>query len=161
MGEGRIEALPFPLWEIWPSAFPFCCWWGEIWPPAFLTPLPRGDCASGIPHSAAAGALAQQLKKLKRAPPLRGPLVFCTPSSLMQAGLQRSASVQKKALKRCLRAFFRCCAVRGGCTRIYCAILYQSCNELFINIIVLLYFVLFCIVLRFFGRIFGRIIYSI
>ena len=66
---------------------------------AFPTPLPRG-------------ALHNNRKNSRG--PQRGPLVFCTPSSLMQASLHRPASVQKKALKHCLRAFFRCSAVRGG-----------------------------------------------
>ena len=48
---------------------------------AFPTPLSRGPWHNNE-------------KKLKRT--LRGPLVFCIPSSLMQASLRRSASIQKK-----------------------------------------------------------------
>ena len=66
---------------------------------AFPTPLPRGP-------------LRNNGKKLKRA--TRGPLVFLHPSLAYKSKLLTLGTVTKKALKRCLRAFFRCCAVRGG-----------------------------------------------
>ena len=82
---------------------------GGIWAPPFPTPLPRGDLASGIPHSPrrrgiwppafptllAGGALATTGKKLTER--LAAPCVFFVHRpSLMQASLQRSVRVQKK-----------------------------------------------------------------
>ena len=66
---------------------------------AFPTPLPRGP-------------LHNNRKKLKRAP--RGPLVFLHPSLAYKSKFLTLGMGTKKALKRCLRAFFCCCAVRGG-----------------------------------------------
>ena len=70
--------------------------------------LKGGGYASGIPsergiwphfiqHSPlrCRGGPGTTTEKSSRGP-LRGPLGFCTPSSLMQASMQRSASVQKK-----------------------------------------------------------------
>ena len=99
LGGGGIEAPPFPI------------------------PLPRGDLASGIPssgrdlgsaipHPPRRRGPCNNWKKAHRAP--CGALCFFVHRpSLMQASLQRSVRVQKKALKRCLRAFFRCCGERG------------------------------------------------
>ena len=41
-------------------------------------------------------------------------LVFLHPSLAYKSKLLTLGTGTKKALKRCLRAFFRCCAVRGG-----------------------------------------------
>ena len=54
-----------------------------------------GDLASGIPHSAAAGALATTGKKLTERH-LAPCVFFVHRPSLMQASLQRSVRVQKK-----------------------------------------------------------------
>ena len=71
-----------------------------------------GFIAFSIPHSAAAGALAQQQKKFKRA--AKGPSCFLYTVIPYASKLASVCQCTKKALKRCLRAFFCCCAVRGG-----------------------------------------------
>ena len=73
--------------------------WG-ILPPAFPTPLPRGP-------------LHNNRKKLKRAPFAR-PSCFLYTVIPYASKLATACQCTKKALKRCLRAFFCCCAVRGG-----------------------------------------------
>ena len=76
-------------------------------PPAVV-----GDFASGIPHSAAAGALAQQRKKFKRA--TKGPSCFLYTVIPYASRLATVCQCTKKALKRCLRAFFPLlCGERG------------------------------------------------
>ncbi len=71
-----------------------------------------GDLASGIPHSAAAGALATTGEKAHRVP--CGALCFFVRRpSLTQASLQRSVRVQKK-LSSVAWELFSVVAVRGG-----------------------------------------------
>ena len=109
--------------------------WGSAIP---HPPLLRGDLASGIPHSAAAGGFGlrhssyrcrgglrlrhspssspegplQQLEKSSQSAIWR-PVFFCTPSIPYASKLATVCPGTKKALKRCLRAFFRCCGERG------------------------------------------------
>ena len=126
-GEGVLALLAeHPLlWGIWPPAFPtFLAGRGfvlrhsppsspggdlasgiplpprrrGIWPPAFPTPLPRGPL--------------QQLEKSSQSAIWR-PVFFCTPSIPYASKLATVCPGTKKALKRCLRAFFRCCGERG------------------------------------------------
>ena len=66
---------------------------------AFPTPLPRGP-------------LHNNRKKLKRAP--ARPSCFLYTVIPYASKLATVCQCTKKALKRCLRAFFCCCAVRGG-----------------------------------------------
>ena len=71
-----------------------------------------GFIAFSIPHSAAAGALAQQRKKAQEGPCVA--LLFFVHRHPLCKQACNGLPVYKKALKRCLRAFFCCCAVRGG-----------------------------------------------
>ena len=65
---------------------------------AFPTPLPRGPW--------------QQLEKSSQSA-LRHSVFFCTPAIPYASKLATVCPGTKKALKRCLRAFFRCCGERG------------------------------------------------
>ena len=76
-----IEAPPFPALR--------CC--GGIWPPAF-------------PALLAGGALATTGKNSQSA--RWRPVFFCTPSIPYASKLATVCPGTKKALKRCLRAFF-------------------------------------------------------
>ena len=85
---------------------------GGIEAPPFPTPLPRGDLASGIPHPPRRRGPCNNWKKAHRAP--GGALCFfCTPAIPYASKLATVCPGTKKALKRCLRAFFRCCGERG------------------------------------------------
>ena len=111
---------------ILPPAFPLA----GILPPAF--PL-AGDFASGIPHSGGLGLchsplrgiwpqafptplpqgpLQQQEKSSKSAYPALFVFFVLRPFAYKSKLLTLGPST-KKALKRCLRAFFRCCGGRG------------------------------------------------
>ena len=77
-------------------AFP-CGDWASLHS-AFPTPLPRGPLRNNGKNSRG---------------PQRGPLVFLHPSLAYKSKLLTLGTGTKKALKRCLRAFFRCCGERG------------------------------------------------
>ena len=88
--------------------------WGGVGlrPPVFPPSSGLGLIAFGIPHSAAAGALAQQRKKLKRAH--ARPSCFLYTVISYASRLATVCQCTKKALKRCLRAFFPLlCGERG------------------------------------------------
>ncbi len=70
-----------------------------------------GDWGYAIPHSAAAGALATTGKKLTER--LVALCFFCTPAIPYASKLATVGPGTKKALKRCLRAFFFFCGERG------------------------------------------------
>ena len=86
---------------IWPSAFPFRCWWGRF-----------GFIAFSIPHSAAAGALAQQRKKAQEGPCVA--LLFFVHRHPLCKQACNGLPVYKKSPQALLESFFCCCAVRGG-----------------------------------------------
>ena len=85
---------------------------GGIWPPAFPTLLAGGGFGlRHSPPSSPEGPL-QQLEKSSQSA-LRRPVFFCTPAIPYASKLATVCPGTKKALKRCLRAFFRCCGERG------------------------------------------------
>ena len=70
-----------------------------------------GSGAPPFPALLAGGALATTGKKLTER--LAAPCFFCTPAIPYASKLATVCPGTKKALKRCLRAFFRCCGERG------------------------------------------------
>ena len=116
--EVGIEAPGFILCGDWASGIP-CGDWASgiplkagIWPPAFPPSSGFGFIAFSIPHSAAAGALAQQQKKAQEGP-CEALLVFVHRHPLCKQACN-GLPVYKKSPQAMLESFFLLlCGERG------------------------------------------------
>ncbi len=98
-GIGLCHSPPSAVAGDWGSAIPH-------------PPLLRGDLASGIPHPPRRRGPCNNWKKSSQSARWR-PVFFCTHPFAYKSKLLTLGLSTKKALKRCLRAFFRCCGERG------------------------------------------------